>query len=43
MSRSDIWEQDLAADDDNVAVVAGYIESIVKNGERAALKAFLGE
>ena len=43
LSRKDIWEQDLSADDDNVAVVAGYIESIVKNGERAALKAFLGE
>ncbi len=43
LGRSDIWEQDLSADDDNVAVVAGYIESIVKNGERKALKAFLGE
>lgn len=43
LSRKDIWEQDLSADDDNVAVIAGYIESIVKNGERAALKAFLGE
>ena len=41
LSNSDFWEQDLAVDD-NVSVVAGYIESIVKNGERAALKAFLG-
>lgn len=43
LCQKDIWEQDLSADDDNVAVVAGYIESIVNNGERAALKAFLGE
>ncbi len=43
LSASEIWEQDLAADDDNVKVVAGYIESIEKNGERAALKAFLAE
>lgn len=43
LCQKDIWEQDLSADDDNVAVVAGYIESIVNNGERAALKVFLGE
>lgn len=43
LSQKDIWEQDLSADDDNVAVVAGYIKNIVENGERAALKAFLGE
>lgn len=43
LCQKDIWEQDLSADDDNVAVVAGYIESIVNNGERVALKAFLGE
>lgn len=43
LCQKDIWEQDLSADGDNVAEVAGYIESIVKNGERAALKAFLGE
>ena len=43
LSKADIWEQDLAADDDNVKVVAGYIENIVKNGEREALKAFLSE
>lgn len=43
LCQKDIWEQDLSADDDNAAVVAGYIESIVTNGERAALKAFLGE
>ena len=42
LSNSELWEQDLAVDD-NVKLVAGYIESIVKNGERAALKAFLGE
>lgn len=43
LCQNDIWEQDLSADDDNVAVVAGYIKNIVENGERAALKAFLGE
>lgn len=43
LCQKDIWEQDLSADGDNVAMVAGYIENIVKNGERAALKAFLGE
>ena len=42
LSNSGLWEQDLAVDD-NAKLVAGYIESIVKNGERAALKAFLGE
>ena len=41
LSNVDLWEQDLA-EDDNVAPVASYIESILKNGERAALKAFLG-
>ncbi len=35
-----LWEQSLAADD-NAAQVAGYIESIVKDGGRAALRAFL--
>lgn len=43
LCQKDIWERDLSADDDNVAVVAGYIKNIVENGERAALKAFLGE
>lgn len=43
LCQKDIWEQDLSADDDNVAVVANYIKNIVENGERAALKAFLGE
>lgn len=43
LHQKDIWEQDLAADDDNVTVVAKYIENIVKNGEREALKAFLAE
>lgn len=42
LSAADIWQQDLT-DDDNVSVVAGYIKSIVENGERAALKEFLGE
>lgn len=41
LSRSDIWEQDLD-EDDNAALVAEYIESIVKNGEREALRKFLG-
>ncbi|MDE7326973.1 MAG: tagaturonate reductase [Lachnospiraceae bacterium] len=35
-----LWEQSLAVDD-NVELVAGYIENIVKNGERAALRDFL--
>lgn len=43
LSASDIWEQDLAADGENVGTVAGYIADIVQNGERAALKSFLGE
>ncbi|MGN1422374.1 MAG: tagaturonate reductase, partial [Oscillospiraceae bacterium] len=41
LSASDIWEQDLD-EDDNAALVAGYIESIVTNGEREALRKFLG-
>ena len=41
LSASDIWEQDLAADEGNVDAVAKYIESIVNNGERAALRSFL--
>lgn len=43
LSSSDIWEQDLSADGNNVEIVAGYIDSIVKNGERQALRAFLAE
>lgn len=43
LSCEDIWGQDLSADDDNVSVVAGYIGGILNNGERAALKSFLGE
>ena len=43
LSRSDIWEQDLSADDDNVGVVGEYIESIVIDGERNALRKFLAE
>jgi len=42
LGATDIWQQPLT-DDDNVTVVAGYIKSIVDNGERAALKEFLGE
>lgn len=42
LSAVDLWEQDLD-EDDNVQLVAGYIESIVKNGERKALQAFLGK
>ncbi|MCH5196694.1 MAG: tagaturonate reductase [Oscillospiraceae bacterium] len=38
----DLWEQNLD-EDDNAQLVAGYLESIVKNGERKALKAFLGK
>lgn len=41
LSASDIWEQNLN-EDDNAALVAGYIESIVKDGEREALRKFLG-
>ncbi|MGN1120324.1 MAG: tagaturonate reductase [Oscillospiraceae bacterium] len=41
LSASDIWEQNLD-EDDNAALVAGYIESIVNNGEREALRKFLG-
>ncbi|MGN1341134.1 MAG: tagaturonate reductase [Oscillospiraceae bacterium] len=41
LSQTDIWEQDLD-EDNNAALVAGYIESIVTDGERAALKKFLG-
>ncbi len=41
LNYTELWEQSLDVDD-NVAVVAGHIDSILKNGERAALKAFLG-
>lgn len=40
LENETLWEQNLAVDD-NVALVAGYIEKIVKDGERAALRAFL--
>lgn len=43
LSQSDIWEQDLSADDDNANVVGEYIESIVMDGERNALRKFLAE
>ena len=42
LAASALWGQDLR-DDDNVCVVAGYIEHIVKEGERAALRDFLGD
>lgn len=42
LGASDVWEQNLD-EDDNAALVSGYLKSIVNNGERAALKAFLGE
>lgn len=42
LSATELWGQDLR-DDDNACVVAGYIEHIVKDGERAALRDFLGE
>ena len=35
-----LWGQNLAVDE-NVVFVAEYIERMVKDGERAALKAFL--
>ncbi len=41
LSNKDFWEQDLN-EDDNAELVASYIDNILKNGERAALKAFLG-
>ena len=43
LSAKDLWEQDLSADEGNVEAVAKYIENIVTNGERAALKSFLSE
>ena len=42
LSAVDLWQQDLD-EDDNAAVVAGYIKNILENGEMAALKDFLGE
>lgn len=42
LGASDVWEQNLD-EDDNAALVSGYLKDIVNNGERAALKAFLGE
>lgn len=43
LSRSDIWEQDLSADGDNVNIVSEYIGRIVEDGERNALRKFLAE
>ena len=42
LGASDVWEQNLD-EDDNAALVSGYLRDIVNNGERAALKAFLGD
>lgn len=42
LGASDVWEQNLD-EDDNAALVSGYLSDIVHNGERAALKAFLGD
>lgn len=41
LSAKDIWQQDLN-EDDNAAVVAGYIKNILEKGEKAALIDFLG-
>lgn len=41
LNYTELWEQSLDVDD-NLAVVAGFVKSIVEDGERAALKAFLG-
>ena len=41
LSAKDIWQQDLD-EDDNADKVAGYIRMIDEQGERAALRAFLG-
>ncbi|MCM1054213.1 MAG: tagaturonate reductase [Bacteroides sp.] len=43
LSSGGIWGQDLSADGNNTEIVAGYIESILKTGERAALRTFLSE
>ncbi len=40
LGAADIWEQDLD-EDDNVKLVAAYIDSILKRGERDALREFL--
>ncbi len=40
LGAADIWEQDLD-EDDNVKLVAAYIDSILKCGERDALREFL--
>lgn len=42
LGASDVWEQNLD-EDDNAALVSVYLRDIVNNGERAALKAFLGD
>ncbi len=40
LSAKELWEQDLAVNG-NVELVSKYMQDIVDNGERAALKAFL--
>ena len=42
LSASDLWEQDLAADE-TVALVSAYLKDIAENGERAALRHFLNK
>ena len=42
LSATDLWEQDLATDE-TVAFVAAYLKDIADNGERAALRHFLGK
>jgi len=42
LSATDLWEQDLATDE-TVALVALYLKDIAENGERAALRHFLGK
>ena len=41
LSAADIWQQDLD-EDSNAELVAGYIDDMLNNGMRAALKKFLG-
>ena len=42
LSAEKLWEQDLATDE-TVDLVSSYIKDIVENGERAALRRFLGK
>ncbi|MDD6879857.1 MAG: tagaturonate reductase, partial [bacterium] len=42
LSASELWDQNLATDE-TIALVASYLRDISENGERAALKRFLGK